>query len=728
MKQILIKNGKVIVENVPSPEVSKKCILVQVTHSCVSVGTEMAGIKGSGQSLYSHALKQPKKVRQALQMVWDQGIRRTVDFVIGRLGTASPTGYSAAGQVVALGDEVIGFQIGDWVACAGAGIANHAEVIDVPVNLAVKIPQGLSTELAATVTLGAIALQGVRRALPTMGETIVVVGLGILGQITAQMLRANGCRVIGIDIDPERIKLALENGMDAGTDPSREDYIELVHKMTDGFGADAVIITAASKTDQIISEAMKACRKKGRLVLVGNVGLNLNREDFYKKELDFLISTSYGPGRYDPIYEEGGQDYPLPYVRWTENRNMEEYLRLLASGRLSLVNLYSKPYAIDEASAAYEILTGEGQKPLLVLLAYPVRKEAIERKIALVSNKAKPGAIRVALAGAGGFAQSMHLPNMKAMGNRFQLHAVMSRTGSNAKAVAAQYGASYATTDYEQILNDPAVDLVIIATRHNIHANMALKALEAGKHVFVEKPLAMNEKELQTISNFYINHTKTPVIMTGFNRRFSPAMQRANDVLANRTTPLIINYRMNAGYIPLDVWVQGEEGGGRNIGEACHIYDLFNFLTDAEVNSIDAVSIVPSGKQWTRNDNFVATISYNDGSVCTLTYTAMGDKTHPKERMDIYADGKVLSMDDYRSLTIAGSRQNGWTSRTMQKGQLQELEALAYCIMNGSHWPISLEQQLQATTISFRVEHAIRQNQINNNETNRSRFNASFSD
>lgn len=707
MKQVLVKAGGVVVEDVPAPVVGRKNILVQVAHSCVSVGTEMSGVSSSGQSLYRRALKQPERITQVIQMVRDQGIRRTANLVRGKLEAMTPTGYSAAGEVIAVGEDVEGFRAGDRVACAGAAIANHAEVIDVPVNLAVRIPDGLDTSAAATVTLGAIAMQGVRRTAPTLGETIVVVGLGVLGQLTTQLLNANGCRVIGVDLDPERIRLAIENGMFEGIDPATDNYVARVHRLTDGFGADAVVVTAATPSDQVISEAMQACRKKGRVALVGDVGLNLNRADFYKKELDFLISTSYGPGRYDPLYEEGGQDYPLPYVRWTETRNMEEYLRLLATGRVSIRNLLGESYSIERASEAYEALKGSGRKPLLVLLAYPRRPEALERRTALRASVAAHGAIRVALAGAGSFAQSMHLPNIDALRTQFHLHAVMSRTGSTATVVAKRAGASYATTDFGEILSDPAVDLVMIATRHNLHADMVLKALQAGKHVFVEKPLATTANDLEEIEDVFTSRVDGPILMTGFNRRFSPAMQMVKGALANRTTPLIIDYRMNAGYASPDSWLHGPEGGGRNIGEACHIYDLFTFLTGAAVARVQAAAIAPRGKQWHRNDNFVATMTFSDGSVCTLTYTALGHPSHPKEEMEIFSDGSVISMTDYKSVTISGRPGKGWSSPTPQKGQFQELEALAATLRQGGEWPIPLPEQIQATQISFEVERQI---------------------
>lgn len=707
MKQVLLKGDGVAVMDVPAPAVGAKHILVAVEFSCISVGTELAGITAMSTPLYKRALRQPEKVIRALKMMRDQGVERTVKRIRGMLTAGSPTGYSAAGRVIAVGGEVEGFRVGDRVACAGAGIANHAEIIDVPVNLAVRVPENLSADLAATVTLGAIALQGVRRAAPTLGETVVVVGLGILGQITAQLLRAHGCRVIGVDLSAQRISLAMKNGMDYGIDPNREDYVATVHRLTDGFGADAAIVTAATPEHSVISEAMQACRKKGRIVLVGDVGLNLKREDFYRKELDFFISTSYGPGRYDPYYEEDGQDYPLPYVRWTENRNMEAYLRLLADGRIQLSNLAHEPYDIERAGEAYALLAGEGEKPLLMLLRYPAQHGEPARKVILRNVAGKDGRIRAALVGAGGFAQGMHLPNLMKLRQDYQVRAIMSRTGAKAKAVAEQYEAAYATTDYAAVLDDPEIDLVILATRHNLHGTMVLEALRAGKHVFVEKPLAIKPEELDAIESFFSNCQNAPTLMTGFNRRFSLPMVKAKEALRGRSGPLMISYRMNAGYLPREHWVHGEEGGGRNIGEACHIYDVFNYLTGANVLKIEATSIGGSSRQWKSNDNFSATVAYDDGSVCNLIYTALGHTGYPKERMDIFGEGKVIALDDYRSLSVTGMKGVDWHAQTQDKGQLDELRSLADCLRRNKPWPISLEQQLSATRTSHRVEEAL---------------------
>jgi predicted dehydrogenase/threonine dehydrogenase-like Zn-dependent dehydrogenase len=706
VKQVLIRGGGVAVEEVPAPLVSPRSILVRVDHSCVSVGTELSSVRMSGLPLYKRALKQPHHAKRVLDIARDEGFARTYKRVRGMLSAGVATGYSAAGTVVEVGSEVEGFRAGDRVACAGAGIANHAELIDVPVNLAVRVPDGLETGAASTVTLGAIALQGVRRVQPTLGETVAVMGLGILGQLSVQLLRASGARVIGSDLDPSRIEKALAHGMAHGIGEG-EDFPTRVRELSDGFGADAVLITAATESDEVVRAAMQACRKKGRVVLVGDVGLHLQRADMYEKELDFLISTSYGPGRYDDVYELEGQDYPIGYVRWTENRNMEEYLRLLAEGRVSLDGLGQETFPVDEAETAYEALKSGATKPLLVLLSYPERAEAATRTTRLRTLSPSPGKVGVALVGAGAFAQAQHLPNLIKLREHFELRAVMSRTGATAKAVAARAEAGYATTDLDQVLGDDAIDLVVISTRHDTHAELTLRALEAGKHVFVEKPLALTEEELDALAAFYEGRDGAPLLQTGFNRRFSPAIARLRGLLAGRTSPIVANYRMNAGYIPLDHWVHGPEGGGRNIGEACHAYDVFDALVEAEETSVAAQAIGAQSGHWAANDNFVATIGYADGSVCTLTYTALGHRDHPKERLDVYAGGRVYSLDDYKSLSVDGG-EGGLRSTTVKKGHVEELEALAQALREGGPWPIPLEQQLQATRISFAVEQALR--------------------
>jgi predicted dehydrogenase/threonine dehydrogenase-like Zn-dependent dehydrogenase len=697
VKQVLIRGGGVAVEDVPAPTAGPRSVLVRVEWSCVSAGTESASVAMSALPLYRRALKQPEHARRALEIARNEGFIRTYKRVRGQLAAGLPTGYSAAGVVVGVGEEVDAFAFGDRVACAGAGIANHAELIDVPVNLVVRVPDGVELADASTVTIGAIALQGIRRASPTLGEAVGVIGLGILGQLTVQMLRANGCRPLVTDLDPARIAQAVANG---GEDASG-DFAERCRALTGGFGADAVIVTAASASSEPMHNAAQACRRKGRIVIVGDVGLELRRSDLYAKELDVVMSTSYGPGRYDDVYELEGRDYPIGFVRWTENRNMEEYLRLVSIGAVQLGTLERRTYAVDDAQRAFD------EKPLLALLEYPERAEAATRTVRLRSLPAREGVVRVALVGAGGFAQGSHVPNLLKLRDRFQLRAVVSRTGATAKAVADRAEASYATTDLDEVLGDPEIDLVLISTRHDLHAEQALRSLRAGKHTFVEKPLALTEAELREIESLY-DDRDAPLLMTGFNRRFSPAAVHAREVLAQRTTPLVAEYRLNAGYVPLDHWVHGPEGGGRNIGEACHVYDLFDALVgDVAVESVTARAIRADGTRLAANDNFVATVAYADGSVCTLTYTALGNRDHPKERMEVFADGIVLTLDDYKSLTVTG-RGSGWRAATQQKGHLEELEALARALREGGAWPISLEEQARAMRIAFAVEEAIR--------------------
>jgi predicted dehydrogenase/threonine dehydrogenase-like Zn-dependent dehydrogenase len=712
VKQVLIQQGQAVVEEIPAPQVEPGTVLVRVDHSCISIGTEMSGIKTSSLPLWKRALQQPENVKKVVEMAVSQGISRTASVIQGRLSSGQPTGYSAAGTVLEVGEGIDDLKPGSRVACAGAQCAHHAEIIRVPRNLTVLVPDNLDLALASTVTLGAIALQGIRRAQPTLGEVFVVLGLGILGQLTAQMLKANGCMVIGTDLDRKRIATAQKLGMDVGIHPEDGNNIEQVARLSDGLGADGVIITAATPSNEVVSTAFRMCRKKGRVVLVGDVGLNLNRADFYQKELDFFISTSYGPGRYDNNYEEKGLDYPVAYVRWTENRNMAEYLHLLAGNKVAVKPLISDTYPVEQATNAYEALKREGEKPLMVLLSYPQSQETSPLIRVVANPTATPAGenrIRLALVGAGGFAKGMHLPNLQAMADRYHLQAVVSRTGHNAVATAKQFAANYATTDFSQVLQDPNVDAVIIATRHNLHSSMALDALRAGKHVLVEKPLALTQVELSAIEAFYASTTdeSLPILLTGFNRRFSGYARRIYELIQGRSNPMILNYRMNAGYIPLNHWVHGTEGGGRNRGEACHIYDLFTYLTASKVVTVEAKAIAPTTGHYSCSDNFVATMTFEDGSVATLTYTALGSKEYPKEQLEVFVDGKVLVLNDYKQLTISGSKAKGLETKTVNKGQKEELEAFARAIQQGGDWPIPLWQQVQATEISLAVEVAL---------------------
>lgn len=709
MKQALVSGGHVRLEDVPAPLLEPGTVLIQMDHSCISIGTEMSGITATGLPLWRRALRQPQHVRKVIGMVLADGLKVTKRLVQDRLAVELPTGYSGAGIVIEVGQGVSGFKPGDRVACAGAQCAHHAEVVRIPQNLVVPVPTNVGFAEASSVALGAIAMQGIRRAQPTLGETFVVIGLGVLGQLTIQLLRANGCRVIGVDLDRARIAFAKQHGMSWGIHPDDANDVRQIARITGGVGADGVIITAASPADSIVSTAFGMCRKKARVVLVGDVGLNLQRADFYVKELDFLISTSYGPGRYDARYEEEGLDYPLAYVRWTEGRNMAEYLRLIADGVLDVRSMIAAVHPIDQVGEAYRSLQSGTDKPLMVLLSYPRREEALARRTPLQYPKGKAlarnGAIRIGLIGAGGFAKGMHLPNLQELRDDFALHAVASRSGHNALSTGKRFAAAYSTTDYHEVLKDPDIDAVIIATRHDTHADLALDALRAGKHVLLEKPLALTEQELLDIEGFFSEtEGSAPVLLTGFNRRFSVYAQHIAAAIQTRTNPMIINYRMNAGYIPLDHWVHGPEGGGRNRGEACHIYDLFTYFTGSKIKSVQAMTLEPATPYYAASDNFVATLGFEDGSVATLTYTALGNNDFPKEEMEIFVDGDVISLKDYRRLTMTSRNSKPLETRAADKGQKDELRAFARAIRGQTEWPIPLWQQLQASRIALDIE------------------------
>lgn len=710
MKQILLSTGGLTVADVPAPRVEPGAVLVRTAASCISVGTELSGVKANNLPLWKRALRRPDQVRRVVEMVRSQGFTKTQELVRSRLAQSQPIGYSLAGTVIAVGEGVTDIFPGDRVACTGSQAAFHAEYVCVPRNLIAPTPDGVSDEVAATVALGAIALQGIRRAEPTLGETFVVIGLGILGQITTRLLKASGIRTLGADLNPARVSQARAHGLDVALDGS-DDAEQQVARLTGGLGADAVIVTAAAASEELLGAALRMCRRKGRVVLVGDVPISFDRADIYAKEIDFRISSSYGPGRYDRNYEEGGLDYPAGYVRWTENRNMQAYLGLLANGGIRIDDLVASRYAIDDAKAAYAILQADSaDKPLGVILTYSQAPDAKPaQQIANPSLRtAHPGALRIAMVGVGGFARGTLLPIIKSESSRFTLKSICSRHGHSASAVAKQFGAQEATTDFDSAVSAADVDAVMIVTRHHQHADMVLKALRAGKHVFVEKPLCLTRAELDAIENFYSTDINgKPLLMTGFNRRFSRYAEAIAQATAQRSNPMMIDYRVNAGYLPQDSWVHGAEGGGRNIGEACHFYDLFVMLTGARVETIEATALRPRTGYYGRLDNFVATCGFTDGSVAKLTYTALGSPDFPKEQCEVYADGRIYSIDDFKRLTSTGGKGPALTTATPDKGHREELIAYAEAIRNGGAWPIPLWQQLEAMRIAFDVEAAL---------------------
>lgn len=702
MEQILLKKGTIYTADAPMPQCEEGMVLVRTSYSCISAGTEMSGVNNSAKSPLLKIIESPALISKGLKMLKEKGFKTTLDAVEGNLDVGTPMGYTASGVVVESGIREI--QVGDKVACMGVGYANHAGYIAAPRNLVTKIPEGASMQSAATAALGCIAMQGIRQADIKLGDYVVVIGLGILGQLASRMAAAAGATVIATDLDDRRINKAKEYGIDSVLN-GKDDNVSQVNSITGGNGADTVIITAATTSDKVISDAFNMCRKKGKVVLVGVAGMNLKREDMYKKELSFLISTSYGPGRYDPSYEEGGIDYPYGYVRYTEKRNLESYLRLLAEKKICIDDIIEKVYPASKASEGYEALKLHEDKPLIVLLEYSEKEK--EKKDSHIDNHAyvKPErkVLNVALCGAGGFAKGMHLPNLEKMKDKYRLYAVQSRTGANALGIQKRYNAEYSTTDYDQILADPQIDVVMICTRHNLHAQMAIKAMKAGKAVFVEKPMAITEDEIKNVIDI-AKETGAPFLV-GYNRRFSKYAVQAKKIIDTRVNPLIVNYRMNAGFIPKDHWTQTNEGGGRIVGEGCHIIDLFSYLTGSRVSNVFVNRVSPNTDKILPDDNCVVSIKYEDGSLCTLTYTALGNGQYGKEYCEIFCDGKVITIDDYKQINGFGEKVDEMRSQAPDKGQYEELLNFYESIQNGSKYPISLESMEETSRVSFIAQH-----------------------
>jgi threonine dehydrogenase-like Zn-dependent dehydrogenase len=556
MIQAIIKKGKVLNEEVPAPLVSKGSVLIKVVNSSISAGTELIGFATSKKSIIKRALDQPYNVKKVINMARSERIARVYQKVKNKIDSGQPSGYSLSGMVVGIGEGVNHFRIGDKVAAGGAGVANHAEYVDVPQNLVASMPQGLGFADASTVTLGAIAMQGVRRADLNLGEFAVVFGVGVIGLLSVQMLAISGIRVAIVDLDEERLQIGIKVGAELAINPAKDNSVQKITNWSNGFGVDAVLFTAATRSSDPLSQSFRMCRKKGKVILVGVSGMNIKRADIYKKELDLLMSTSYGPGRYDRKYEEKGLDYPYAYVRWTENRNMSEYLRLLSTKLINLDHFLIKKYPIEKAGDAFEVLNSSEDKPLTAILDYGeaegtdfLKYKDHDRKVLINNLPIKKDIINIALIGAGNFAVDMHLPNIAKLSDKFRLYAVSNRTGYKGKFIAQQYNAQYVTTNYQDILEDDNVDLVMITTRHDSHAELTLRALSAGKHVFVEKPLAVNEKELEDLKAFFEDAVDPPVLMVGFNRRFSKYARIVKIHTDARLNPLFIHYRMNAGYV-----------------------------------------------------------------------------------------------------------------------------------------------------------------------------------
>jgi predicted dehydrogenase/threonine dehydrogenase-like Zn-dependent dehydrogenase len=711
MKQVLQnrKTGRPFVGEVPVPALQRGRVLVRTVASLISAGTERAAVELVSKGLVQEARQRPDLVKAVVAKVKSEGILNTFASVRDKMAASQALGYSAAGIVSAVAEDVTEFQIGDRVACAGVGFASHAEVLSVPKNLCVHLPDGVSFESGAYGTLGAIALQGVRLAQPTLGESVVVIGLGLVGQLTVQLLKANGCRVFGLDLDQSRVSLALEMGADKGL-VSDESTAKEIETWTRGYGADAVLITAATDSNQPVELAARVSRLKGRVIVVGMTGMDIPRQPFFSRELKLIISMSYGPGRYDPDYEERGNDYPLPYVRWTEKRNIESFLELIAEKRVNVERLTTHRFPIAGAEHAYRLISGDVQEPYLgVVLNYDPEVEVVRRvSLGAAAPARKPEkSIILGVIGAGGYVPAMLLPHFKSEGVQFR--SIATASGVSAHDVGKRFGFAYAVSSAEEVLEDADVNLVVIGTRHDTHAELARKALELGKHVLVEKPLALSDEELESV--LATAGSSTGKLMVGFNRRFSPLAQRAKDFFAGRETPLSILYRVNAGRLPKDHWLQNDvEGGGRIIGEVCHFIDLMQYLTGAPPVSVFAEAMSAKSSKIVDADSAFITLRFADGSNGAIAYLSEGDKGLAKERVEIFGAGRVFILDDYRRATLyKHGREEQVTLKAQDKGQQAQVRAVCASVLEGGSAPISLDELGATSRATFRVLDSLRE-------------------
>lgn len=702
MRQILTQHGKVLVENVPSPTANDDTLLVRTHYALISTGTELSSVASSAESLVKKALAQPEQIKKVLGRLRRVGIVNTYRSVKDQLESTKGLGYSCSGEIITVGKNIKDFSKGGRVACAGQ---NHAEIIRSTKNLTIKVPPSVDLKDASFVALGSVALHAVRRSGASIGENIVVLGLGLVGQLAVQILKAAGCHVIGVDVERNRIQRALKSGCEHGF-VANSKVVQNVLQVTDGNGADAVLICAATPTNTPVEQALAMARKKGRVVVVGTVGMNVPRPEFYNKELDFLIATSYGPGRYDESYEKQGIDYPIGYVRWTERRNMEEFIRMIAEKKVAPSSLVDDILPIEQAPKAYSSLHNAPSEPIAVLIEFERQgAQPPETKVVLNPKPLSTRKIKVAVIGCGDFARAIHLPNLS-RSREYEIMVVVSRTGRVANDVAKHYKAQYATTSYDDVVNDPNVDMVLISTRHNTHAEIATAAAKAGKAIFLEKPMALNRAELKKLTQA-LQESQVPFTV-GFNRRFSPFSIKAKQAFSKRQNPLMMTYRVNAGYVPPDHWINGQEGGGRIIGECCHFFDFFTFFTESDVSDVDVQAITPQTSYYSKLDNFSALVRYADGSVGVLIYTALGSSLFPKERVEIFADRNVVVIDNFSALQITDSTRKRVTSHTEQKGFAEELQWFGNYIRGTTNLSIPLHQLVQTTELTFKVDELIR--------------------
>jgi polar amino acid transport system substrate-binding protein len=708
MKQVLQnrKTGRPFVGEVPVPALLSGRVLVRTVASLISAGTERAAVELVSKGLVQEARQRPDLVRAVVAKVKNEGIFNTFASVRDKMAASQALGYSAAGIVAAVAEDVTEFQVGDRVACAGVGFASHAEVLSVPKNLCVQLPEGVSFESGAYGTLGAIALQGVRLAEPTLGESVVVIGLGLVGQLTVQLLKANGCRVFGLDLDQSRLALALELGADKAT-VSNDEAAKEIETWTRGHGADAVLITAATDSNQPIELAARVSRLKGRVIVVGMTGMDIPRAPFFSRELKLIISMSYGPGRYDPDYEERGHDYPLPYVRWTEKRNIESFLELVGNNQINVERLTTHRFPIVEADRAYQLISGDLQEPNLGVLLNYDPEAAVATKISLGTATKAEKSIGVGVIGAGGYVPAMLLPHFKSEGVEFR--SIATASGVSAHNVGKRFGFAHAVSSAEEVLDDATVNLVVIGTRNNTHAGLARGALERNKHVFVEKPLALNDGDLESV--LHAAENSSGKLMVGFNRRFAPLTQRAKDFFRNHDSPLSMLYRVNAGRIPNEHWMQDPvEGGGRIIGEACHFIDLLQYLAGAPPVYLFAESISAKSSKIVDADSIFITLRFADGSNGCVAYLSEGDKSLAKERVEIFGGGRAFVLDDFRRATLyKDGREEQVALKAQDKGQQEQVRVVCASVLQGGAAPISYDELAATTRATFRVLDSLRE-------------------
>lgn len=700
MLQIIqdLKKGDTLLEEVPAPMVRKGAVLIKTRRSLVSLGTEKMLVEFGKGNLISKARQQPDKVKQVLDKIKTEGLMPTLEAVFNKLDEPLPLGYCNVGEVVAVGEGVKDFAIGDRVASNG----HHAEVVCIPQNLVAKIPDNVSDEEAAFTVIGSIGLQGIRLINPSFGETVVVIGLGLIGLITAELLLANGCQVIGFDFDIQKVELAQKKGVHA-FQSNHTDVVKTVESLTHQVGADAVIITASTKSDEVISQAAQMSRKRGKIVLVGVIGLDIQRADFFKKELSFQVSCSYGPGRYDEDYEQKGVDYPIGYVRWTEKRNFEAILTALATKRLQVADLITERVPLADYLQIYNKMGGGS---IASILEYP---DTIDWNQTVVSGKAyvaqKSSGV-IGIIGAGNFTKMTMMPALKNSGAQYKY--ISSAGGLTAKSLANKYGFEFSTTDYHQILQDEEVDLVLITTRHNAHAQMVKESLQAGKNVFVEKPLAINDEQLEDIRQVYQSKEASLTLTVGFNRRFSPFIRQAKTLLGGSTDSLNIIATMNAGFIPADVWVQDlQVGGGRIVGEACHFIDLMVYLTGSKVAEVTMSAL---GKNPTeQTDNAIITLKFENGSQGVINYFANGSKAYAKERIEVYSQGRTLIVDNFRKLSAYGFKGFSSMGGTLDKGHKDQFKGLIENVKQGKGPLIPFDEIYNTTKASFAALKSLRE-------------------